>query len=303
VCDTRTDSGLCGQIPKPKAHLLEPEEGRGRRQRSIGRVLAVWSRVRFPDFRTRTSKAALRLGTGASDSERKSGLLSARNCSVSLVYLENIAMKRTSTLLASFLATSLILGGHAAAQSAHDQHRSGGVATKTAQANQMPGGGAMGPGTMGQEGMGRGNIGPGIMGQGGIGPGMMQGGMMQMMTANCPMMGNMMGGGDMPAFTDGRVAFLKAELGITDAQNGAWDAYAAALKKNLMGMHGMRETMITAMSATDPTKRLDAHLTAMESRVASLTEVKPALAKLYGVLTDVQKKKADQILTGMGCMM
>lgn len=227
----------------------------------------------------------------------------ARNFSASPVYLENNTMKRTSTLLASFLATSLILGGQAAAQTSHDQHHPGGVATKSAQAKQMPGGGAMGPGSMRQDGMGQGNMGPGMMGQGDMGPGMMQGGVMQMMTANCPMMGNMMGGGDMPAYTDGRVAFLKAEVGITDAQNGAWDAYAAALKKNLMGMHGMRETMMTAMSATDPTKRLEAHLAAMESRVASLKEVKPALTKLYGVLTDEQKKKADQILTGMGCMM
>lgn len=226
-----------------------------------------------------------------------------RHCSAPAVYLENNTMKRASTLAASFLAASLILGGHAAAQSSHDQHHPGGAATTLAQAKQMPGGGGMGPGSMGQEGMGQGNMRPGMMGQGGMGPGMMQGGMMQMMTANCPMMGNMMGGGDMPAFTDGRIAFLKAELGITDTQKEAWDAYAEALKKNLMGMQGMREAMMATMSTTGATERLEAHLAAMESRVASLKEVKPALAKLYGVLTDEQRKKADQILTGMGCMM
>jgi hypothetical protein len=41
----------------------------------------------------------------------------------------------------------------------------------------------------------------------------------------------------------------------------------------------------------------------MDGRLASLTEVKPALAALYAALSDDQKKKADQILTGMGCMM
>jgi hypothetical protein len=213
-------------------------------------------------------------------------------------------MKPVSALSASLLAALLALAGQAAAQSSHDQHHPGGADTKSAQVTQMPGGGTMGQRGMGQGGMGQGGMGQGMMGQGGMGPGMMQGGMMmQMMAGNCPMMGNMMGAGDMPAYTDGRLAFLKAELAITDAQKAAWDTYAAALKKNLMSMHDMRQKMMTAISANNPADRLDAHLAAMESRVATLKEVKPALTQLYGVLTDEQKKKADQILTGMGCMM
>jgi hypothetical protein len=34
-----------------------------------------------------------------------------------------------------------------------------------------------------------------------------------------------------------------------------------------------------------------------------LKDVKPALARLYEALSADQKKKADDILTGMGCMM
>lgn len=132
-----------------------------------------------------------------------------------------------------------------------------------------------------------------------MGPGMM--GMMRMMGA-CPMMGMTMGA-DTSAFAEGRIAFLKAELAITDAQKGAWETYAAALKKNLQGMQAMRETMGKVMEAKTPVERLDAHIAAMDSRLASLKEVKPALAGLYGTLNDEQKKKADQILTGMGCMM
>jgi len=40
----------------------------------------------------------------------------------------------------------------------------------------------------------------------------------------------------------------------------------------------------------------------MESRIAALKEVKPALANLYEALSSDQKKKADELLTGMGCM-
>ena len=82
-----------------------------------------------------------------------------------------------------------------------------------------------------------------------------------------------------------------------------WEAYAAALKKNLQAMQAMRQTMMKVMEAKTPTERLDAHIAAMDGRLASLKEVKPALAALYAALSDEQKKKADQILTGMGCMM
>jgi hypothetical protein len=134
------------------------------------------------------------------------------------------------------------------------------------------------------------------------GMGMMDRGMMGMMRmmAECPMM---TGGGDMASHTEGRIAFLKAELAITDAQKAVWDAYAAALTKNLQGMQATRGTMMKMLEAKSPVERLDSHLTAMEGRVAALKEVKPALTALYAALSDEQKKKADELLTGMGCMM
>ncbi|NJO35315.1 MAG: Spy/CpxP family protein refolding chaperone [Rhodospirillales bacterium] len=138
-----------------------------------------------------------------------------------------------------------------------------------------------------------------------MGPGMQMGsgmmGMMRMM-GSCPMTGMMMGA-DTSTFAEGRIAFLKAELAITDAQKGAWETYAAALKKNLQGMQAMRQTMMRVMEAKTPVERLDAHIAAMDGRLASLKEVRPALAALYAALSDEQRKKADEILTGMGCMM
>ena len=139
-----------------------------------------------------------------------------------------------------------------------------------------------------------------------MGPGMMDGdssmgrGRMMGMMGGCPMMG---ANGQPSSFIDGRVAFLKAELAITDAQKGVWEAYADATKRNLEGMQGMRQTMKTVFEAKNPVERLDAHLAAMESRINVLKDVRPALAKLYEALSTEQKKKADDILTGMGCMM
>ena len=130
----------------------------------------------------------------------------------------------------------------------------------------------------------------------------MPGRTMAMMDGNCPMMG-MMGGTDASAFSEGRIAFLKAELGVTDAQKSAWEAYAAALKKNLEGMQAARQTMMKVMQATSPVERVDARISMMESRLSTLKDIKPVLGTLYNGLTDDQKKKADQLLIGMGCMM
>jgi LTXXQ motif family protein len=134
------------------------------------------------------------------------------------------------------------------------------------------------------------------------------GGMMmgQGMMGDCPMMTRMsrkvrrMMGGDMQAMTDQRLATLKTQLAITPEQQATWDTYAAALKKNVTGMQTMRQTMQTAMGAKSPAERLDAQVTAMESRLAALKEVRPALSNLYTALNDEQKKKADKTV---GCMM
>jgi len=141
---------------------------------------------------------------------------------------------------------------------------------------------------------------PGDMMQGGPSS---RGGMMGMMGRGCPMMGMMLEGTDVATFVEGRIAFLKVELAITDAQQAAWSAYADALGKNLQGMQGMRQLMKTALTGATPVERLDAHITAMEGRLAALKDVKPALSRLYEALGAEQKKKADELVTGMGCMM
>jgi len=123
------------------------------------------------------------------------------------------------------------------------------------------------------------------------------------MMGGCPMMGMGMGQDGAPMHQQGRIAFLKAELGITSAQTKAWDAYAEVLKKNFESMRSMRQAMMTAMSAKSPVERLDARIKAMDGRVAALKGIKPTLAGLYAALNDDQKKRADQLLTSMGCMM
>jgi hypothetical protein len=217
--------------------------------------------------------------------------------------------------LAAIAAAAAIAGtSHAWSQGSTDPHHPGqppASAGNPAPPQQGGTPGSMTPGRMGQggsPGMGQGMMGPGMMGQGMMGPGMMGQGMMggmpaqgMGMMANCPMMG-MAVGGDNAAFPEGRVAFLRAELGITETQKDAWESYAAVLKKNLQNMQAMRQNMMQVMQAKTPVERIDTQIGVMESRLSSLKELKPALTELYSGLTAEQKTKADQLLTGMGCM-
>lgn len=148
-----------------------------------------------------------------------------------------------------------------------------------------------GPG-MTEEGWGYGRH--GMMGGGGWGRGMMG--------AGCPMVA-FDDDGETTTFIEGRLAFLKAELKITDAQNDVWTAYGQALKNNLETMKTMHELMQSTFEAKTPVERLDGRVAAMETRLSALKEMQPALAKLYEVLDETQKDKANNVLTFMGCMM
>jgi hypothetical protein len=79
----------------------------------------------------------------------------------------------------------------------------------------------------------------------------------------------------------------------------AWDAYADATKRNLQyARHG--QTMKTVFDGKSLIERLDAHLAPW--RANALKDVKPTLQSSTRRCAE-QKKKADEILTGMGCMM
>jgi hypothetical protein len=122
------------------------------------------------------------------------------------------------------------------------------------------------------------------------------------MGGGCSMMGmmgqGMMGGrqAKMGAMADGRLAYLKGELDITGAQTESWNGYVEAVKGRVDTMQGMRQGMMEAMQKGSATARMDARIKGMEAMVESMKAVKPATEKLYGVLTDEQKKIADQLI-------
>lgn len=123
-----------------------------------------------------------------------------------------------------------------------------------------------------------------------------------MMGGGCPMMG-MMGRGmmgqrqaQMGAMIEGRLAYLKAELVITEAQTAAWNGYADAVKARVEAMQGRRKAMMEVMQKGSAIERMDARIKTMETMVASMTAVKPPMEKLYAALTDEQETIADQLI-------
>jgi hypothetical protein len=162
---------------------------------------------------------------------------------------------------------------------------------------QAPGDGMMGGMQGGMMGQGR----SGMMGQGG--------GMMGGMMDRGPMMDHMMcgkrgmrkGHGMMSPsvpMMEGRLAYIKADLEITDAQLPAWNAYADAVRARRAKMEEMHAEMIKAKESGDALQRMDARIESLETTLDSLKASKPAMEALYAALTDEQKKKADQLLAG-----
>jgi uncharacterized small protein (DUF1192 family) len=135
--------------------------------------------------------------------------------------------------------------------------------------------------------------------------------------SGCPMMGDMMGFGrrgmkqgmghgammhSVPMM-EGRLAYIKADLAITDAQMAAWDAYAGAVRARHSTMESMHADMLKVKESGSALQGLDARIKALESKIESLKAIKPVTEALFAVLTGEQKKKADQLLGGRCGMM
>lgn len=124
----------------------------------------------------------------------------------------------------------------------------------------------------------------------------MAGGMMDMMgDGPMGMMGQMMA----PERIEGRIAFLKAELKITDAQQPLWNSFAEALRSNAREMMGGMQQMMASMrggAAPGLMQRLDGRERMLVAHLEGLRRMKAALTPLYGALDDAQKRTADQLL-------
>lgn len=153
-------------------------------------------------------------------------------------------------------------------------------------------------------------------GQGGGSPktGMMGGGgMMNHMGGKMPMMDMMKkmgmmrhgGGGAGPGGglgmatidrVEGRIAFLRAELKITDAQGAAWDAFADALRANAKSLGEVRTAIVAGSAQQSLVERFALQEKWLAARLEGARAIKSPLVYLMAALSDDQKKVADELL-------
>ena len=102
---------------------------------------------------------------------------------------------------------------------------------------------------------------------------------------------------------EGRLAFIKAELKITEAQAPAWNQLAESIRAAAK-QHNERTK--TAFGREEGAKtlpeRLEAHEQFVSARLDEIKQIKGSLANLYVVLSDAQKKEADDIVLPMAGM-
>lgn len=147
--------------------------------------------------------------------------------------------------------------------------------------------------TWSPRGMMGGSMGPGMMGFGGMGPWMMGGS--GSAEAMCSAMGS---------HIEGRLAYIKAELKVADAQESLWNAYAVAARDNAKTMVARCTTMMGKRdSQVSLPDRLDQNEQLMAAQLEAVRAMDKALKPLYAALSDGQKKTADQLFWGpMGMM-
>jgi Spy/CpxP family protein refolding chaperone len=101
------------------------------------------------------------------------------------------------------------------------------------------------------------------------------------------------GRGDPAAAVEGRLAYLKTELKITKAQEGAWKKYSDEARKQAESMQATRTAMQGAASA-NAADRMELHNKLMKSRLEQSEKMTAAFKELYAALTPEQKALADQ---------
>jgi hypothetical protein len=136
---------------------------------------------------------------------------------------------------------------------------------------------------------------------------MMSGCMMSEAEGGMPMMRVMMGQDGMHKMAEhieGRLAFLKTELKITDAQLPFWNAFAQAMRDNATAMLAMPHAMTGIDKAPTLPEKLAARETLLSTRLEAVRKLKAAADPLYTALNADQKKTADEVMLGpMGMMM
>ncbi len=121
--------------------------------------------------------------------------------------------------------------------------------------------------------------------------------MMRMMHSMHSMMGPDMAGMGTIDRVEGRIALLRAELKITDAQTSAWNTFADALRMNAQKLGALRPAMMPQAGSAAQTlaDRLDVQERWLTARVEGTRAIKAAFTPLFSTFYEDQKKTANEL--------
>ena len=112
-----------------------------------------------------------------------------------------------------------------------------------------------------------------------------------------PMRGGAMAGGtptvgSSAARLEGRIAFLRTGLHITDAQTPAWESFATALRAGREHLDAARAALQDSGSNADPKARLKSFEGHLRERADAIHTTQMAFTALHAQLDDAQKQEA-----------
>lgn len=103
-------------------------------------------------------------------------------------------------------------------------------------------------------------------------------------------------------FNEERLNALKTELAITEAQKKVWEDYAASVKDAVASMREVHAQMMSGSVPATLPERIAQHEGIMTGRFEAMKSTNAATLSLYNALDSGQKKKADELIMGMGMM-
>jgi hypothetical protein len=105
---------------------------------------------------------------------------------------------------------------------------------------------------------------------------------------------------DLDARVEGRLAYAKALLGITDSEAAAWKAYEDVSRANVRSLEAAQRAMIDAERMGSAIDRMHAQTAMMQAQLDARKALLPATEALYKALTPEQQDRADAILLLLG---
>jgi periplasmic protein CpxP/Spy len=97
-------------------------------------------------------------------------------------------------------------------------------------------------------------------------------------------------------FVDGRIAFMKAELKITPAQEAQWQSVAAAMRENAKALDQTITAARQNRGATDAVQRLEMREQLAKVRADNTARLTAAFKPLYASLSPEQQQMANQLV-------